>query len=88
MPEPTSPAPHVLVVVHDPATGEIIVTAADRPGETPTAPPTVAGLLRAAAMTVAMDHGINSREALVEFLAAHPQRLRIAAGMASELSRV
>lgn len=64
-----SPAPTVLVVVHDPQTDSIVITGADKPGEKPTPPAIVAGILRRAAMDVAKRHGINSADGLAEVLA-------------------
>lgn len=65
----SSPSLTVLVVVHDPTNDSIVITGAYKPGEKPTPPAIVAGILRRAAMDVAKRHGINSADGLAEVLA-------------------
>lgn len=73
--------PITTVVVFDPTSGAITVQQADRLDAVPATPRVVAGLLRAAAMQVAARAGVNSRDALQEFLDEHPHPELIAAGI-------
>lgn len=74
-PAPAPRTPRVLVVVLDTTTGEITVTQADQPQETPMPPTAAAGLLQAAANAVARRHGIDAGVGLEEYLRAYPGRL-------------
>ncbi len=78
MAEPTTAppiTPRVLVVVLDPATGEIVVTQADPVDASPMPPTAVAGLLQAAAHAVGRRHGVDAGVGLEEYLRAYPGRL-------------